>query len=443
MSFLLATAAKDWKRQRRDPAALLLWIGIPLLVGGLMTMLAGGREGPRPQAHVLIVDRDDSFLSNFLVGALSQEGAGDFVRAERVTEEDGRERIADGDGTALLVIPDGFAAAVLREEPCALELVTNPTQRVLPGIVEETLSMFAEVVFYLHRFLGDDLREMADGPGEGRRTFADERIAELSVRINRLVEGLDGTLFPPVIEVVYGDPESDVDETVEDAAGARADSALALAEEAGRTKEEEDEPARGIALLFLPGLLFMSMLFMAQGLSADLWQEREQRTLRRVVTSPATAHSFLGGKILFGMLLMGGVAAIALGAGFAYYGLPFLRFPVAVAWSAVSGGFLLVLLMLIQLVSPTQRAGSVFAMVLIFPLMMLGGSFFPFEAMPDWMVRVGRLTPNGWALTRLVELLRGDAEPGALLASLGGLAAVGGALFLLAGARLRTAFVRG
>lgn len=434
MSFLLATAAKDWKRQRRDPASLLLWIGIPILIGGLMTMLSGGKEGPRPQAYVLIADLDDSFLSNFLIGALSQEGAGDFVRAEAVEEAAGRERIADGDGTALLVIPDGFGEAVLREEACRLTLLTNPSQRILPGLVEESLSILAEGTFYLHRFLGDDLREIADGPEGDEITLADARVAELSVRINRLVRSLDGTLFPPVIKVAYGAEEADPVAASDVAATGEASTAASDA--AG-----DDSPS--IALLFLPGLLFMSMLFMAQGLSADLWREREMKTLRRVVSSPAGTATFLAGKLLFGLLLMGGVAAIALALGFAYFGLPAARFPLAVAWSAFSGAFLLMLLFVLQLLSPTQRAGSVLAMVFIFPLMMLGGSFFPFDAMPDWMVAVGKRTPNGWALSRLTDLLRGELDMAGLATSFVALLAMGVALFLLAGARFRASFAKG
>ena len=51
MNFVWSTAAKDWVRFRRDPAALVMWLGIPLVVGGLMTMMSGGKDGPQPQAH--------------------------------------------------------------------------------------------------------------------------------------------------------------------------------------------------------------------------------------------------------------------------------------------------------------------------------------------------------------------------------------------------------
>jgi len=48
------------------------------------------------------------------------------------------------------------------------------------------------------------------------------------------------------------------------------------------------------------------------------------------------------------------------------------------------------------------------------PLMMLGGSFFPFEAMPAWMAAAGRWTPNGLGVATLKELLYGNVSVTAL-----------------------------
>ena len=79
MDFVWLTAVKDWRRQRRNPIEMVVWLGIPLLMGGLIILAFGGRGGPQPQAHLLIADEDDSFLSGFLIGALSQEEAGQFV----------------------------------------------------------------------------------------------------------------------------------------------------------------------------------------------------------------------------------------------------------------------------------------------------------------------------------------------------------------------------
>jgi hypothetical protein len=60
MHLALLNARKDWARQRRDPLGLLVSLGVPVVVGALLTLLSGGREGPKPQAHVLVVDGDGS-----------------------------------------------------------------------------------------------------------------------------------------------------------------------------------------------------------------------------------------------------------------------------------------------------------------------------------------------------------------------------------------------
>lgn len=431
MSFVWSTARKDWTRQRRDPMAFVLWLGIPLVIGTLMTLLSGGKEGPKPQAHVLVADLDDTFLSGFLVGALSQERTGGFVHAESVELADGRARMENGDATALLVIPAGFSRAVLAEEPSELELATNPAQRILPGIVEEMLSLFTDGVFYLQRLLGDDLRRMADGPAQGN-TFPDEWIAEFSVKINRIVDGLDGTVFPPVIQIAFG-PEK----------GPAAEAADSTAATTAETTAAAPDKKTSMALLFLPGLLFMSLLFTAQGVAGDLWREREQHTLRRVLVAPRRAWTVLGGKLLAGCGVMFVICAVALGVGFAYFGIGAARLPLALVWGTFSGGILLVMMLLLQLLASSPRGGSALTMTLVFPLMMLGGSFFPFEAMPDWMRAIGAWTPNGWALLHLKSILSGTESAGALGRAFGGLVLVAALMFTLAGRRLDASFGRG
>ena len=96
------------------------------------------------------------------------------------------------------------------------------------------------------------------------------------------------------------------------------------------------------------------------------------------------------------------------------------------------------MLTLLHLFARSQRGSEMLAGVVTFPLMMLGGSFFPFEAMPAWMVAVGRWTPNGLGVTRLKDLLYGDVSATAI-----GLAAVGIGIpavlaFVLSWRRLRS-----
>jgi ABC-type multidrug transport system permease subunit len=40
-------------------------------------------------------------------------------------------------------------------------------------------------------------------------------------------------------------------------------------------------------------------------------------------------------------------------------------------------------------------------MMLVFPLLMAGGSFFPLAVLPGWIAAIGRVAPNGFMADRL------------------------------------------
>jgi hypothetical protein len=57
--------------------------------------------------------------------------------------------------------------------------------------------------------------------------------------------------------------------------------------------------------------------------------------------------------------------------------------------------------------------------------------------MPGWLAAAGRLTPNGWALSELSAILRGEAEPRAVALAFCVVLAAGAITFGLAAHRLR------
>ena len=64
--FLLLSARKDLKRRLADPVSIGIWFGIPLLLGSMLSTLGGGNDMPR--AKVLLVDQDDSLVSDLITG---------------------------------------------------------------------------------------------------------------------------------------------------------------------------------------------------------------------------------------------------------------------------------------------------------------------------------------------------------------------------------------
>ena len=133
MSFALSSFHKDAARWRRDWIAVLIWVSIPLMLGGLITILMGANV--KPSGTLLLVDEDQTFFSELIVGAYSAGELGEFLNVEKTSYDDGLARVNAGEASGLLVIPEGFAAAFLESEPVTLTLRTNPSQTILPGII--------------------------------------------------------------------------------------------------------------------------------------------------------------------------------------------------------------------------------------------------------------------------------------------------------------------
>lgn len=406
MRFIWSCAVKDVKRRLRDPAALLIWIGIPFVALGLLELAFAGGE-VKPQAHLLVADADGSLLSQGLVAMFGQGPLAEMVKVEKVPLEDGRERMGRGGASALLVIPAGFGAAVLKQTPVELRLLTNPAQRILPGILEETLGLMVDAVFYLQRLFGDTLGTIAAGVAEG--SFENVTISTIAVDVNQTLGEVAGYLTPPRISL-----ESSV----------------------------EASPTAGLdfGALFFQGMFFMAIVFMAQGMSGDVWEERLHGTLRRVLTTPQAANAFLVGKLLCAALIFAALAVLVLPLGALLFDLSWRHLPLAIVWTVFSGLLLMCLFTLLQLLPDTQRGASVLSSLVLFPLILVGGSFFPFEAMPGFLARIGRWTPNGWALEQLKAILAGGVEAGPLAGAFAGLTLVMLATFWLSALRMRGAF---
>jgi ABC-type polysaccharide/polyol phosphate export permease len=367
MNFLVASVRKDLTRWARDRAAMLIWLGIPFLIGGLITSMMAG-DGTTPTGTLLIADEDDSFLSGLVAGAYSQEQLGDLIVVEHVTPEEGAARINDGAASGFLTIPDGFQEAFLNETPVTLTLKTNPAQTILPGIIEDVTGMLFDAGFYLQRLLGPEIRTIMDAEFEDSPT--DAFVAGVSVdiqhKINKVIEKTDPLLID--LEIVEPPPA---------------------------------EPQPDYALLFLPGIILMAVLFAANSMAADYWVERDKGTLRRLVSAPGALTGFVTGKALAALVMMGGVTSVVLIVGFAYHGVAWSKFLPSLLWVSLGGVGLFAWFAAIQMLFPNNRAANIVTTVLLFPLMMVGGSFFPLAALPGWIADMGRMAPNGFVVDRL------------------------------------------
>jgi len=385
---------------RRDPLALATSLGIPLVLVVIITLVFGGGQAT-PQGRLLMADEDGTVLSQALTAAFSREPLAKMIVIETTDQKEGRRRMDRGDASALLIVPKGFQEAFFQSRPIQMQLVTNPAQEILPNIIQETLSIVVDGGFYVQRLGGPLLPALAAGPPP-----SDDTVAQISIAFSRYGRSLSKYINPPLIGL--------------------------------ELQVTAEKPAsQNIAAIFLPAMLFMGLLFIGNAHALDIWKEQLWGTLRRLVSTPASLAALLGARLISLALILTAVALVGVGGMRWFAHVPVASVSLATLWLVLSGAAFYLFLVTIAVHASGQRAASVIGNLVVFPLSLLGGSFFPFEMMPDWMASIGRFTPNGWAITEFKAFVAGSAHTKDFLIGAACMAAAGSLLFLLTLRRIR------
>jgi len=176
----------------------------------------------------------------------------------------------------------------------------------------------------------------------------------------------------------------------------------------------------GVLVMWVgPGLAVrvVGMAMVALGSAGGIIEEREIGTLRRLLATPVTRMQVLVGKTLGVALVASFEAAMLVGFGALVFGVQWGKDPLAVALILVS----LVLaatgigVMVSALVRTRSQMGAI-TPVLSTAMAMLGGCYWPLDITSPLMQQVGRLTPTGWAMIGLKDVVaRGMGIEAALL----------------------------
>ena len=399
MHFILVTVRKELKRRFNDPGGLLSAIMIPFVIGFLMASVMGG-GGASIKAQLLVTDLDDSFISQGILSALGQDQIADMIVIEKVALDQGRRRINEGDGSGHLVIPKGFGKDWLDHQEVALALTVNPSQSISPRLIREMLESLLDLGELVHKVFGEELTIISQSMESNG--LVGISTAEFSSNITDKVAGIADLIFPPVLEAEDVTPQP-------------------------------EGVLVGMALLMFPGILVMAAFFAANGQSANFWTEKEKGTLGRWIASPNAFSAFWVAQWFTAMVLTGIVAAPIMLAGFWYFGIGFEKYFISLTWLMLTGPILFAVLSLIQVLAPSKKAGGVISTLVMFPLLMAGGSFFPTETMPKFIAAIARYTPNGRVIEPLKGYLIGEYGAYTVFSDLWGIMAVTLLLVLLTG----------
>ncbi len=407
MRRLAVLVGLELRRRLRNPVALVTWLAVPLLLATLMVAAFGPGASRSPRPRLLVVDHDDTFASRALVGMLTSEQLGQVMQGERTTEADATRLMDRGEASALLEIPAGFGADLLANRPVTLTLRRNPQQTILPGIAEGVMEFLADAGTRLRGVLvaltGNDTL-LAEAPS------ADE-VAALSRRIFELLQDPANRAFL--------DPGAGVTVTVERTAVKRASRSEVVG-------------------WFVPGLLVMALLFLAQGQTSEIQQDAAAGLLARAFTYPshpvlAVASQALAATVAVAVEGLVLAAAFALVLGWRPPAPGMLLLTVVLAAAALVG-----LGLLLRSLTRSPVAGNVATSGLLVGMGFLAGCFVPLPVLPPGLAVAASWLPPGWAVQLLYSLEGGvlDLGPAAVAWRLAALALLAALTLLLATARL-------
>jgi len=422
--------AKDLRRTWRNPLPWLINLLIPLCITALVGLAFGGKSdgGALGRIRFALVDEDKTVLSDFLRGSANQREGGKYLEPVLLERDEALRQISDNEISAVLIIPTNFTRNYFTgHDKVSLELIKNPAQSVHPAVLEEMLGAVVTALNAISRNLQSefpDWLEVVEGKGDYKQ------VAALIERAGDKLKKAEKFINPPL--VLY---EKD----------APADSAKDKPETAGATKStaKKENPATGVFAFLLTGMAAMFLLFLASNAMTDLHREVQQRTFARYHTMHQQLATFVGGKIVFAVVVLLICSIILLTGGGVIFGVDW-RQPLAMGLLTVAYAFFAAGLMAVLVaVLPDERRASALSTVVAMGLALAGGCMFPPQALPAFLrEHVTPLLPTHWFVDTARNLQYSDS-PVAWGLALGKLLALGAVLLVLAAVLFRRQFRTG
>ncbi|MEZ5470288.1 MAG: ABC transporter permease [Marinicella sp.] len=367
-------AAIRLKKIFREKWSLISWLAIPIIIMFLMSLIAG-TGGGKLTGRLLVTDHDQTGVSNFIIGGFSQGPMAEIFTVKQVKEAEGQELMDAGEASAWIVLEKGFGDAVLNNQPTTIKLMKNPAQSILPQMVETSMKLLVDAASYVQVLFAKELALLK--PMLETKKFNDAELVILTLGIKKQIESLEETVFPPQLKLIEQQVE-----------------------------EAEDEATNiTFGLLMFPGAVFMSLIFSANSLAVNIWDDASNGVIPRLASTPSALGSYFNGQILAAVAAFVLVVLVLGLFGAFYFGLPFSKLPVMMLWLVFSGLVIYLLFCLITLLMPTLKSANIVVNATTFPLLMLGGSLFPMETMPTWLATIGQFLPNGFMLKGLKDWL--------------------------------------
>jgi ABC-2 type transport system permease protein len=369
MKKIFAIAWKDVILRFSSASELLFFLVLPLV---FTFLLAGGTRDEDPRIDLFVADEANTSISQQIISELKNSTA---VHPEVTTRQEALNLFDERRAEVVLLIPAGLNLEALQSGSAEVELLQQPNNlnaTVAQRAILTTLRQVSSSISAAQNAV-KQRESMQPFASEAEKQDYFESSLELAQNIQNEA--------PERVTVVEGNTEDEVEYDP------RANTS------AGQL----------ITWVFIP-LFAISALFA---------YERQQGTLRRLLTTPATKATFLLGTItgqvamaLVQMLLLVGFGILVMKLSWgrdplALFLILFTSALAAAAFGTTMGTFIK---------SEGQASGLSVMFGMGFALM--GGCWYPLELFPPAIQNIVKILPTTWAMQGMLDLvLRGGGLP--------------------------------
>ena len=379
---ILSVAWKDLQVIFKDRGFLVVVIFLPSVFSilfGTINQKALDNSRSSITLPIALVNQDEGSDGEQIAKILGNIEA--FKITQLATPAEAEEQVRNSQVMAAVLIPPGLTQNVNTYQPSEIQVLLDPTQedyaRVIPGILKDVVSPVTLV-------------------------------GELSYGIRTLLQD-------------YA-PYQQADEATK-----RGLEAQSLAVNMAQVQKQQAEPwvkvaaitSTGEDLVVVPDNIFamvvpsftvMFAFFIVVTMASDLLRERQEGTLRRLMTAPLPRWTIIAGKMLAFVVLVIAQVTLIFGGANLIFDMPLGESYLGLALVTISMGLAATGLgMLVAALSKTDRQADTTGTLLGFILAGLGGCF-AFGAVPIYkgggtMEQISKLIPHSHALRGYDALL--------------------------------------
>lgn len=400
-------AQKDLKVLFRDPRALITLFLNPLLFIVIMSVaLAPAYRSLSSSAiHLLVADFDRGEAAREILQTLKEVKGLQVEELKGLKESEAEgmlmRQIEEGKGMAALLILSGFSARLSRGQKVTLPLYLEPTQPLVPLVAEGIVEGAA-------KGLSAEVR---------MGKWLEQTLSLFVFDFESLSKGKTGKAWKDIAQ--------------EEKRKARANPLIQVRGRVVGNAPPEERP--DIYSQNVPGYTTMFVFFLVSFVAISLLTERQEGTLRRLLSAPVGRSALLGGKLIQGFLvglaqvsILFSVGHLAFGMSLGHSPLGLILLTLGLSFTATSLG------VLVAAKAKTEAQAYGVGVLLVVSLAAMGGCFFPIFLMPEIMQDLAHLTPHAWAMEGFQSLIVRGKGAGDILPQMGMLWAFGIAFFLAA-----------